>query len=134
MIPIELASSDGWVYVLTPLPTLSATPVRMFSLFKNLIENGIKYNQSQQPQIKINYKDKNSYHQFSVKDNGIGIPKEYHQAVFDLYKRLQTKKAYQGSGLGLSNCKKIVSSMGGTIWVESEGDHGSTFFFTITKW
>ena len=61
----------------------------------------------------------------------LGIPKAYHQNVFELFKRLQNREKYQGSGMGLANCKKIINKLGGKIWVESDGQNGTTFFFTI---
>ncbi len=133
VITTTLRKKQATIEILTTLPTIPANPARIFSLFKNLIENGIKYNQSQQPKIKIDYKDTNTFYQFSVKDNGVGIQKEYHQTIFEMYKRLQNREQYEGSGLGLSNCQKIISMLGGKMWVESEEGHGSTFFFTIAK-
>ncbi|MEM6317625.1 MAG: tetratricopeptide repeat protein [Bacteroidota bacterium] len=116
-----------------PLPTIEANPARMYSLFKNLIENGIKYNQSEAPTIKIDVQENADFYTFSVKDNGIGIEKAYQDTVFEMYKRLQNKEQYDGAGLGLSNCKKIVNNMGGEIWLESEVGKGTTFLFTIAK-
>ncbi|MEM1121360.1 MAG: ATP-binding protein, partial [Bacteroidota bacterium] len=69
----------------------------------------------------------------SVKDIGFGIYQEYLETVFAMFKRLQNREKYEGSGMGLSNCKKIVTKLGGKIWVVSDGKSGSTFYFTIPK-
>lgn len=115
------------------LPTVYANEGLLFSVFKNLIENSITYNESGAPIISINYSTREKEYLFSVNDNGIGIPKEYQETVFEMFKRLQNREKYEGSGMGLANCKKIVDKLGGKIWVESDGTNGSTFFFTLPK-
>ena len=85
------------------------------------------------PIISINCSTREKEYLFSVNDNGIGIPKEYQETVFEMFKRLQNREKYEGSGMGLANCKKIVDKLGGKIWVESDGTNGSTFFFTLPK-
>ena len=121
------------IRVITPLPVLTSVKGLPFSLFKNIIENGIKYNENPRPLIQIDYLAKEKMHLFSIKDNGIGIPSTYQQDIFKMFKRLQNRDKYQGSGMGLANCKKIVNKLGGRIWVESDGQNGSTFFFTIPQ-
>ncbi len=101
----------------------------MFGL-KYLIENGIKYNDQAQPQVAITYQ-KESDHLFKISDNGIGIPKEYHQKVFRMFKRLHSRGEFTGSGLGLSIVSKIVQRMGGSITLTSEMGKGSTFLIRL---
>ncbi|HRZ39945.1 MAG TPA: ATP-binding protein, partial [Candidatus Omnitrophota bacterium] len=71
--------------------------------------------------------------EFWVKDNGIGIPEEYHDEIFEMFKRLHTSTQYEGTGAGLSIVKAVVDSHGGRIWVESEPGHGAEFHFTVPK-
>ena len=68
---------------------------------------------------------------FVIKDNGIGISPEYHKTIFEIFKRLHNQSQFQGSGVGLAICKKIVDHHHGNIWVESEEDKGSTFFIEL---
>ena len=68
-----------------------------------------------------------------IKDNGIGIHKQYHEQIFSMFKRLHTNHTYEGTGLGLAICKKIVDRMNGKIWLESEEGKGTTFFVELLK-
>ncbi len=116
------------------LPVINAFPLRMKQLFQNLISNALKYRDaSRPPVINIAVKDKGTEYQFSVADNGCGIEPEYANVIFQAFKRLHSRDEIEGSGLGLSICRKIVEMHGGTIWVESEPGKGSTFYFTIPK-
>ena len=115
------------------LPTIEADQTQIKQLFQNLIENGIKYNKDEQPTIKIFYEEQEEHHLFQIADNGIGIQKDYHQKVFEMFKRLHTLSDYDGTGIGLAICKKIANLYGGNIWLQSEQGKGSTFFFTLKK-
>jgi len=126
-----LTKKKAKIDLLKPLPIVQANDSLLFSVFKNLIENGITYNESLAPLIKIDYTLKDEHYIFSIQDNGIGIPEAYQKTVFEMFKRLQNREQYQGTGMGLSNCKKIIDKLGGEIWIESDGQHGTTFFFTL---
>ena len=116
------------------LPRIEAVPICMKMILQNLISNGIKYQpKGQQPQIKISAKEHDTYWEFAVADNGIGIEDEYQEEVFNLFRRLHTRDHYAGSGMGLAISKKIVEQHGGEIWVESKPGGGSTFYFTVQK-
>ncbi len=115
------------------LPTISGDENQLFLLFKNLIENGLKYNDSESPQIAIDCEEKNDCFLLTVKDNGIGIKEEYSKEIFKMFKRLHNRAEYSGSGMGLSICKKIVDSYNGEIWVESELEKGSNFYIQFPK-
>jgi two-component system sensor histidine kinase/response regulator len=86
---------------------------------------------SQIPHIEITATRKSDHWQIAVSDNGLGIRKDHHQRIFELFSRLNSNQHYTGSGTGLAICKKIVERRGGSIWVESELGEGSTFYFTI---
>jgi len=115
------------------LPVINTQRVWIRQLLANLISNGIKFNKSTNPKVIINYEEHYDHHQFSVKDNGIGIDKENFDKIFKLFKRLHTEEEYPGTGAGLTISRKIVESLGGKIWIESEKGVGSTFFITLPK-
>ncbi|MEO6190145.1 MAG: ATP-binding protein, partial [Saprospiraceae bacterium] len=104
------------------------------SVFLNLISNAIKFRREGiPPVINISSSDIGKEFLFTIKDNGIGIEKEYYDRIFIIFQRLHTRFEYAGTGIGLSLCKKIIELHGGKIWVESELGKGSTFYFTIPK-
>ncbi|HHH50391.1 MAG TPA: hypothetical protein ENK52_05375 [Saprospiraceae bacterium] len=115
------------------LPVVEAQHSHVFLLFKNLIENGIKYNDKLIPTIRISYVDDGDFYKFTVADNGIGIDAAYYKTVFEMFKRLHTRNEYAGTGLGLAICKKTVERFGGTIHVESVVGNGCQFHFTLPK-
>ena len=109
------------------LPEIKGDRTQTYLLFKNLVENGIKYNVSERPVVNIRYEQLNSKHRFTISDNGIGIPEEYQQTIFDMFTRLHDRSKFEGSGLGLSICRDIVQKQGGEISVSSSPDKGSCF-------
>ena len=115
------------------LPTIMTQRIWIKQIFSNLLSNGLKFNTSKNPKIWINYEEIDDFHLFSVKDNGIGIERRHEKKIFSLFQRLHTQEEYPGSGAGLTICKKIVGSLGGEIWFDSEIDEGTTFYFTLLK-
>ncbi|MDF4204802.1 ATP-binding protein [Maribacter sp. SA7] len=114
------------------LPTITARPNDIGMLFQNLIHNALKFkNSSKDPIITIASEKKEQEYLFSVKDNGIGIPKEHQANIFNAFHKLHNQSKFEGSGIGLYGSKKIVDHHLGKIWVESEENVGSTFYFTI---
>jgi PAS domain S-box-containing protein len=113
-----------------PLPTVQAHEIRWVQLLQNLIGNAIKYRSSEPPQIHVFAEQRADGWLFSVQDNGIGIEPEYCQQVFGIFKRLHGQ-TYEGTGIGLAICQRIVERYGGRIWVESKLAAGSLFCFTI---
>lgn len=131
MLSESLAKKNTILQVNQKLPVISGYKNEVLSCFKNLIENGMRYNQSTQPKIEIDFKQIEGKYIFSVSDNGIGIAPENHEKIFDMYNRLVNRKQYTGTGLGLAICKKIIEKLGGNIWVNSQEGKGSTFSFSI---
>ncbi len=103
-------------------------------IFLNLISNAIKFaKKDEAPYIQIQMQNEVNNYLFSFADKGIGIASDYHQKIFTIFKRLHQRSEYEGTGIGLAICKKIVENWGGRIWVESEVGVGSTFYFTLPK-
>lgn len=123
----------GAVVEYSDLPWIIGDSIQLTMLFQNLIGNAIKFNESDNPTIKIQVEDKDDFWQFSVIDNGIGIEQEYFDRIFIIFQRLHNKQKYSGTGIGLSLCKKIVERHGGKIWVESQPGKGTTFNFILKK-
>ena len=113
------------------LPAIKANNTQMIQLLQNLVSNGIKFRTERDPVVTVDCKYDDNKYIFSVADNGIGISEENKKKVFEMFKRLHTRDEYEGTGIGLATCKKIVSKHSGEIWVESVYGEGSTFFFSI---
>jgi ligand-binding sensor domain-containing protein/signal transduction histidine kinase len=117
------------------LPVIRAYPTELKQIFQNLVTNAVKFRKKEMaPLIKIAAEKKEGYWQFSVTDNGIGIDPAQTGRIFVIFQRLHTRSEYEGSGIGLSNCKKIAELHKGRIWVESTPGAGSTFFFTVGEY
>jgi len=127
----EQINESGTVVKYNELPKIYADPILIGQVFQNLIGNAIKFRDGKDPIIEISGKRDNAEVLFSVKDNGIGIKREYDDKIFVIFQRLNSREKYPGTGIGLSICKKIVERHGGKIWVESEPGKGATFYFTI---
>jgi two-component system sensor histidine kinase/response regulator len=119
--------------VVNELPTINGQKIWIKQLFLNLIDNGLKFNKSDAPRVEVKCTAKEEEYLFTVHDNGIGIEQQYHERIFNLFERLNSKEEYEGTGAGLAICKKIAEDFGGKIWVESKLNNGSTFFFTIPR-
>ncbi len=118
------------------LPGIICDGIKLKEVFLNLITNAIKFsskNKEVHPKVIIGYCDAIDAHEFFVKDNGIGIDPKHHQEIFDIFKRLDTAEAYEGTGAGLSIVKSIVEGHGGKVWILSEAGKGAEFHFSIPK-
>jgi light-regulated signal transduction histidine kinase (bacteriophytochrome) len=116
-----------------PLPTVNADRTQLLQVFQNLISNAIKYRSQRSPKIHVGTEEKGAEWLISVRDNGIGIAPQYADRIFRIFQRLHTRREYSRTGIGLAICKKIIERHSGRIWVESELDEGSTFYFTLPK-
>lgn len=125
-------SESGAKITYTDLPQVQGDETQLIQLFQNLIANAIKFRPKNKiTQIKIGCKAKNDKFEFSVSDNGIGIPESQRERIFMIFQRLHTTEEYQGSGIGLAVCKKIVERHGGKIWCTASPEGGTTFAFTL---
>jgi PAS domain S-box-containing protein len=119
------------VNVLKKLPIVKGDTTKFQQIFQNLVSNAIKFTNKENGIVEIDYKESSSFYQFSVKDNGIGIEKKYHNKIFKIFHSLNKSK--ESTGIGLSIVKKIVELYEGDIWLDSEEGKGTTFYFTIKK-
>lgn len=125
-------SESGAVVTVDELPEVLANASQIASLVQNLIANSLKYCTAPKPLIQVTATRFNPQEwKFCVSDNGIGIPPEQQARIFEPFHRLHGNKTYPGSGVGLASCQKIVEIHGGKIWVESNGDDGCQFYFTL---
>ncbi|MBN1794276.1 MAG: HAMP domain-containing protein [Candidatus Omnitrophica bacterium] len=115
------------------LPKVVCDRVRIAEVFTNLISNAVKFMDKPSPAVEVGCTDKEGFFEFFVKDNGIGIPEDAKEKVFQIFQRLHGREKYEGTGAGLTIVKKIVESHGGRIWVESRLGEGSVFYFTLPK-
>lgn len=116
------------------LPVIYSIKSLLIQLFQNLIGNAIKFRKKDTiPVITIDTEESETEFTIRIKDNGIGIAREYQERIFVIFQRLHTRVEYQGAGIGLSICLKIVQRLGGKIWLESELDKGATFFISLPK-
>lgn len=113
------------------LPSVTADGSQLTQVFQNLIGNAIKFRGKERPDIHVGVSLEQGEWRFTVRDNGIGIPAEHLDRVFQIFQRLHSREEYPGTGIGLSICKRIVERHGGRIGAESETGKGSTFWFTL---
>lgn len=114
-----------------PLPTLKGDAIKLQQLFQNLISNAVKFIDKEEGLITIDFEDLKSHYKFSIQDNGIGIDKQFHDKIFKIFHTLNKSK--DSTGIGLSIVKKIVDLHEGQIWLESQLNVGTTFYFTLKK-
>ncbi|NUO03397.1 MAG: tetratricopeptide repeat protein [Saprospiraceae bacterium] len=128
----QIESNQATVEV-QPLPTIRVFPRQMVQVFQNLISNAIKYRSEAPPHIRISavFSPQDNQHTFAVSDNGIGMEQANLERIFNMFVRLHSQGKYEGTGIGLATCKKIIERHGGKIWVESTPGKGSTFYFSI---
>ncbi len=129
-LKFRISDRNADIKILGTLPVVHGDAGRLEQLIRNLIENGLKFNTSLNPEITISSADKPGFHVLRVADNGIGIKEEYLEKIFEIFQRLHSRSEYEGNGVGLSICRKIAEAHGGKIWAES-GPDGSVFVIEL---
>lgn len=119
------------VIIMNTLPTINADKTKIHQLFQNLIANAVVNIEKEEGLVQISSEETEAYWQFSVKDNGVGIPKEYHEKIFRIFQSIGTGE--RSTGIGLSIVKKIIELYEGRIWLESTPGEGTIFYFTLKK-
>ena len=120
-------------FEINTLPQVKGHASLLTLIWQNLILNGLKYNDCEQPNITVGFDDIKGKTTFWVRDNGIGIASEYQEEIFRMFRRLHTSDKYEGTGIGLAFCKRVVEYYDGHIYFESTESEGTTFFFTLPK-
>jgi signal transduction histidine kinase len=129
---LEVSIKDsGTVLTHDALPQVMGDRRQLIQLFQNLISNALKFQNGNIPEVQVTSQNAGRDWKISIRDNGIGIPPEQSERIFQMFRRLHTRDEYPGNGMGLAISKKIVERHGGKIWFDSEPSKGSTFFFTI---
>lgn len=129
-----ISEKEAEIEIRTLPQIVQGDSTKMRQLFQNMIANAIKFNRPEErPKVVIGCEDRNSKWVFFVRDNGIGIEQEFHQKIFLLFRKLHNSLEYEGTGIGLALCKKIVEQHQGKIWLESEFGKGTTFYFSLPK-
>ena len=113
------------------LPTLFADRTKIHQLIQNFLSNAVVHIEREEGLVEIGCEDRDTHWEFSIKDNGVGIPKEYHEKIFKIFQSVGNKE--RSTGIGLSIVKKIIDLYQGKVWLESEIGVGTTFFFTLKK-
>jgi chemotaxis family two-component system sensor kinase Cph1 len=117
-----------------PMPTVRANETQLLQLFQNLVGNALKFRSTVPPLITVQAEEEPGQWLFRIADNGIGMDMKYAgEKIFQVFQRLHSREEYEGTGIGLAICKKIVERHGGTIWAESQLGKGSVFYFTLKK-
>ena len=125
---------SGAVVTRDALPVIRTDETQLTQVFQNLVGNAIKYHGAEVPQVHVSAtKNGGAEWTFSVRDNGLGIDPQYFDRIFILFQRLHGRDEFEGTGIGLAICKKILERLGGRIWVESESEKGSTFYFALPE-
>lgn len=127
----KVQENQAEIRVCTFLPPVQGNAVQIRQLLQNIIGNSLKYRSQAPPVVTIDAVQDGEFCRVSVADNGIGIPPEFFERIFVVFQRLHVREAYEGTGIGLAVCKRIVEHHGGKIWVESQVGQGTTFYFTL---
>jgi PAS domain S-box-containing protein len=132
ILDTKIKDRSAEIIVLPITESVYGNKILISQLFQNLLENALKFCPKERtPKIQISSNKIGFNLKIAIKDNGVGIDTEFHEIVFDVFQRLNRREDFEGTGIGLSICKKIVEKHKGKIWLESKRNKGSTFFFTL---
>ena len=127
-------TQSGAVVTHDALPVITTDEAQLTQVFQNLVGNAIKYRRAEEPRVHVSAtRNVGNEWIFSVRDNGLGIDPQYFDRIFILFQRLHGRDEFEGTGIGLAICKKILERLGGRIWVESQPEKGSTFYFALPE-
>jgi len=129
----SLITKNEGQLIIGDLPNITGNKTQISQLFQNLISNGFKFKGDEPALVEVKCSTLENHYEFQIKDNGIGISPKYQEQIFIIFKRLHTRDKYEGTGIGLAICKKVVKNHGGKIWLTSEEGVGTTIFFTLEK-
>ena|GEM_PF-3288852 len=115
----------------TKLPSLMVNSLQISRVFQNLISNAIKFHDGDAPEIDISVKESEGEAVFCIQDNGVGVDHDAFERIFNLFERAHSRQKFSGNGIGLAVSKKLIENHGGRIWLESEKDMGTAFYFSI---
>lgn len=115
------------------LPEIMADKLALLRVFRNFVDNSLKYGGVEMPEIRIRYKENESFHIFSFSDDGVGIRAEDKEKIFELFQRSETSKGTTGSGLGLAIVKEIAERHNGRVWLDTDRKQGTMFYIAISK-
>lgn len=133
-LQMSIEETDTQIRVTHPLPVVHSVQSLLIQLFQNLLSNAIKFRKvDTAPEIDISFKEETDMYKIYIKDNGIGINPEFQERIFIIFQRLHTRAQYEGTGIGLAVCQKIIQRLGGSITIDSQLGEGATFIFTIPK-
>ncbi|MEU4804432.1 ATP-binding protein [Actinosynnema sp. NPDC023587] len=127
----EVIERTGATVAVPELPTVRGEASLLGGVFGNLIGNALKFHGEQPPEVRVGVERTGDLWTFTISDDGIGIEPEYAERIFVIFQRLHHKDAYPGTGIGLAMCRKIIEYHGGTIWLDTDSDAGTTFKFTL---
>ncbi len=137
-LTLQIQDTEAKIELQNELPTLNliGSEVKLTQLFQNLIGNSLKYRSEKTPYVKISFLEKEEHFEFTISDNGIGIDPRFAERIFVLFQRLHTKEEYEGTGIGLALCQKIIEQHNGRIWLDAQKSKfgkGTTIHFTLKK-